>query len=255
MALRWSPARTPRPPLYCGSVSLMPNSGEKYATRCSGESVRCWNQRGSPRAVSRRSLAARVDSTMPSSAASSAQRCGSIVASSRSGSWPDAAHGPGSRRSKRCLVSRSQVQCRFIASSRSAVRLGGIAGTTEKCRTARMATEGSGTRQIRSSRWCEESASRDVTLGERSTTSIRSTGVEQGRCDDPVSGSVASPPQRAEVPGNHWNDSPVIAGSRGNMDGAIRPGGTGCGVRPSGERCRTRRGSSRRSRPTCSGRR
>ena len=28
-ALRWSPASTPRPPLYCGSVSLMPNSGEK----------------------------------------------------------------------------------------------------------------------------------------------------------------------------------------------------------------------------------
>ena len=30
-ALRWSPARMPRPPLYCGSVSVMPNSGEKYA--------------------------------------------------------------------------------------------------------------------------------------------------------------------------------------------------------------------------------
>ena len=29
--LRWSPARIPRPPEYCGSTSVMPNSGEKYA--------------------------------------------------------------------------------------------------------------------------------------------------------------------------------------------------------------------------------
>ena len=28
-ALRWSPASTPRPPEYCGSASVMPNSGEK----------------------------------------------------------------------------------------------------------------------------------------------------------------------------------------------------------------------------------
>ena len=28
-AFRWSPARMPRPPEYCGSTSVMPNSGEK----------------------------------------------------------------------------------------------------------------------------------------------------------------------------------------------------------------------------------
>ena len=32
-AFRWSPARMPRPPEYCGSGRLMPNSGEKYADR------------------------------------------------------------------------------------------------------------------------------------------------------------------------------------------------------------------------------
>jgi hypothetical protein len=30
-ALRWSPARMPRPPEYWGSTSVMPNSAEKYA--------------------------------------------------------------------------------------------------------------------------------------------------------------------------------------------------------------------------------
>ena len=30
-ALRWSPARIPSPPEYCGSAAAMPNSGEKYA--------------------------------------------------------------------------------------------------------------------------------------------------------------------------------------------------------------------------------
>ena len=28
-ALRWSPARMPSPPEYCGSAAVMPNSGEK----------------------------------------------------------------------------------------------------------------------------------------------------------------------------------------------------------------------------------
>ncbi|GAA3044201.1 hypothetical protein GCM10020000_24730 [Streptomyces olivoverticillatus] len=26
---KWSPARMPRPPLYCGRAAVMPNSGEK----------------------------------------------------------------------------------------------------------------------------------------------------------------------------------------------------------------------------------
>jgi hypothetical protein len=30
-ALRWSPARMPRPPEYCGRTEVMPYSGEKYA--------------------------------------------------------------------------------------------------------------------------------------------------------------------------------------------------------------------------------
>ncbi len=29
---RWSPARMPRPPEYCGSAAVIPYSGEKYAT-------------------------------------------------------------------------------------------------------------------------------------------------------------------------------------------------------------------------------
>ena len=45
-AFRWSPARTPRPPEYCGTVSLIPNSGEKYATRPSGDESRWSNHRG-----------------------------------------------------------------------------------------------------------------------------------------------------------------------------------------------------------------
>jgi hypothetical protein len=44
-ALRWSPARTPRPPEYWGSASEMPNSGEKYATERSGDPSCDWNQR------------------------------------------------------------------------------------------------------------------------------------------------------------------------------------------------------------------
>ena len=31
---RWSPARMPRPPEYCGSTEVMPYSGEKYAIAC-----------------------------------------------------------------------------------------------------------------------------------------------------------------------------------------------------------------------------
>jgi hypothetical protein len=51
-ALRWSPARMPRPPEYCGSTAVIPNSGEKYAIEV-GTSVRvladCWYQRGPTR--------------------------------------------------------------------------------------------------------------------------------------------------------------------------------------------------------------
>ena len=59
-ALRWSPARMPRPPEYCGSTSVMPNSGEKYAMqRGTGRSgvPALWYQRG-PERYSCRSSAA-----------------------------------------------------------------------------------------------------------------------------------------------------------------------------------------------------
>ena len=48
-AFRWSPARMPRPPEYCGSAAVMPNSGEKYATVRGASAPSDWNQRGSER--------------------------------------------------------------------------------------------------------------------------------------------------------------------------------------------------------------
>jgi hypothetical protein len=45
---RWSPARMPSPPEYCGRAAAMPNSGEKYAI-AAGASGSDWYQRGSVR--------------------------------------------------------------------------------------------------------------------------------------------------------------------------------------------------------------
>src|SRR5260370_19092228 len=39
----------PRPPEYCGSTSVMPNSGEKYAMHAGASGPRPWYQRGSLR--------------------------------------------------------------------------------------------------------------------------------------------------------------------------------------------------------------
>ncbi len=44
-ALRWSPARMPSPPEYCGRTSARPNSMEKYAMLL-GTPVCSWYQRG-----------------------------------------------------------------------------------------------------------------------------------------------------------------------------------------------------------------
>ena len=47
-ALRWSPARMPRPPEYWGSTEVMPNSAEKYPMEAGAPSVlaaKPWNQR------------------------------------------------------------------------------------------------------------------------------------------------------------------------------------------------------------------
>ena len=50
--LRWSPARIPRPPEYCGSTAVMPYSGEKYAIAFGSDpgspAPPDWYQRGSP---------------------------------------------------------------------------------------------------------------------------------------------------------------------------------------------------------------
>ena len=51
-AFRWSPARMPSPPEYCGSTSVMPNSGLKYAIevgRSAPASCSPWYQRGCSR--------------------------------------------------------------------------------------------------------------------------------------------------------------------------------------------------------------
>src|SRR3954465_4993178 len=58
-ALRWSPARMPRPPEYCGSTAVMPNSGEKYAIARGTSSPAAW-RRWAPRPRLARGLAARV---------------------------------------------------------------------------------------------------------------------------------------------------------------------------------------------------
>ena len=137
-ALRWSPARMPRPPEYCGSVSEMPNSGEKYATRPNGESRRPWNQRGASTASRNRSDAALVADTMSGLPASAAHLAALMAASSRSGSRPVDFHRPGSRDSNSCCVSRSQVQCRLNANSESGANAAGTAGTTLNSRTARI---------------------------------------------------------------------------------------------------------------------
>ena len=128
-ALRWSPARMPRPPEYCGSTAVMPNSGREVGDR-RGASLRRARLlvpavAGQVAARGRRAPLA-AGSRKPSSPASSSSRARPTAPRSRTGSWPRRLPAARGRRPRRRPGSRGcQDHRRLPASSPSAAqRLG-----------------------------------------------------------------------------------------------------------------------------------
>ncbi|MCY1234114.1 hypothetical protein D9M72_466860 [compost metagenome] len=118
-ALRWSPARIPRPPEYCGKTSVIPNSGEKYAMQEGASSPRLWYQRGCSRYRSRSSAAACTRRTTSWSAAS---RCSSSRLTrprKLTGSCALSSQIAGFRPSKSSRVGRCHDHRRLVANRAS----------------------------------------------------------------------------------------------------------------------------------------
>jgi hypothetical protein len=103
-ALRWSPARMPKPPEYCGKAAVTPNSGEKYPIAAGLSPATVWYHRSCVRYAVRSAWIFSARPTNSGSAARSARRCVGTSPSRRSGSCCTRDHVSGSIVSNRSFV-------------------------------------------------------------------------------------------------------------------------------------------------------
>ncbi len=220
-ALRWSPARMPRPPEYCGSTEVMPNSGEKYAMAGGPPAVaRLWYQRGLGQVLlagrpRRRATAdeAAVGGELRQVAPATAPR----AARRGRGARPPSARG--SRLANRSRVGACQDHRRLVASS---PRGASGAGRTVRTVNRRMALTGAepyGRRNAHS--WSQD-------LGPRGVTCVPATrDLARGSHAAAATGQPSTPdaPQRAS--GRTARPPPVPAGDGHRRDGPAPAAGLG----------------------------
>src|SRR3954447_12505383 len=131
----------PSPPEYCGSTSVIPNSGEKYAMLAgAGCSAVPWDwyQRGSVRYRWRSSCAACSRPRNSPSSASDCKRPGGTAPRRRVGSSPSRSHISGSMEDRRSRVGACHDQRRLLTSSPRGASGSGRTVRTVNRRIARM---------------------------------------------------------------------------------------------------------------------
>src|SRR3954468_9667995 len=140
-ALRWSPARMPRPPEYCGSTSVMPNSAEKYAIASGASAPSDWYQRSASMYSCRSSTTSCRRRRNRRSFASVASRSAETSPIIRTGSPPHDCQRSGSRVSNRSRVSGCHDHRRFDTSWASGCSGSGRVARTVNRRRARTSRE------------------------------------------------------------------------------------------------------------------